>query len=141
MANDVPPMRRNFERGVNAAVFFAPDARNNAVAIGEVLNRADAVRKKIDAHHEKMRPAWERKEYERLRKEYAQTPSLRMPAPRPSFGGSAEYDHDRTLRALAKVNVAERSEANAIARLVHVRQHETKQIQVLRQDQSRQRPR
>ena len=91
MANDVPPMRRNFERGVNAAVFFAPDARNNAVAIGELLNRADAVRKKIDANHEKMRPAWERKEYERLRKEYAQTPSLRMPAPRPSFGGSAEY--------------------------------------------------
>ena len=139
MADDAPPMRRNFERGVNAAVYFAPDARMNAVAIGEMLSRADAVRKKIDAHQEKMRPAWERKEYERLRKEHARTPSNRMPAPRPSFGGSAEYDHDRTLRALAKVNVAERSEANAIARLVRVRQHETRQIQVLRQDQNRQR--
>jgi len=139
MANDVPPMRRSFERGVNAAVFFAPEARMNAVAIGDVLTRADAVRKKIDAHHEKMRPAWERKEYERLRKEHGQTSSLRLPAPRPSFGGSAEYDHDRTLRALAKVNVAERSEANAIARLVRVRQHETKQIQVLRQDRQQKR--
>jgi hypothetical protein len=141
MADDVPPMRRNFERGVNAAVFFAPESRMNAVAIGDVLNRADAVRKKVDAHHEKMRPEWERKEYERLRKEHAQTPSLRLPAPRPSFGGAAEYDHDRTLRALARVNVAERSETNAIARLVRVRQHETKQIQVLRQDHARQQKR
>ena len=133
------------ERLADAAIDRAVDLHQYANGVVRrmlaVLNRADAVRKKIDAHHEKMRPAWERKEYERLRKEYAQTPSLRMPAPRPSFGGSAEYDHDRTLRALAKVNVAERSEANAIARLVHVRQHETKQIQVLRQDQSRQRPR